>query len=50
MVFDSKWRKGRDSNPRYGHPHTRFPSMAYQFNQQEIFINSRFINTEKVNT
>ena len=21
------WRRERDSNPRYGHPHTRFPSV-----------------------
>ena len=29
-VFRVKWRKGWDSNPRYGHPHTRFPSYRLQ--------------------
>ena len=27
---DVKWRRERDSNPRYGFPHTRFPSVRLQ--------------------
>ena len=30
LIFLSKWRKGWDSNPRYGHPHTRFPNYESQ--------------------
>ena len=26
----SAWRRGRDSNPRYGYPYTRFPSVLLQ--------------------
>ena len=25
-----KWRRGRDSNPRYGFPHTHFPGVRLQ--------------------
>jgi hypothetical protein len=26
-LFNYKWRREWDSNPRYGFPHTRFPSV-----------------------
>jgi hypothetical protein len=25
-----RWRRGRDSNPRYGYPYTRFPSVLFR--------------------
>src|SRR6202022_368193 len=27
---DELWRRGRDSNPRYGFPHTHFPGVRLQ--------------------
>ena len=28
--MEVSWRRERDSNPRYGYPHTRFPSVRLQ--------------------
>ena len=28
--LETTWRRERDSNPRYGFPHTRFPSVRLQ--------------------
>ena len=29
-AWGTAWRRGRDSNPRYGYPYTRFPSVLFR--------------------